>query len=197
LLKEKPLEQLNTYAPEVSRIVLSKEYLINSFDNEQTILTSINVVKNRFNSLGINGFKGKSKKEILVDDITQQELFEIILKEIEEESKINSKVLEKSLKIVMTKLLGEESFDVYIFSQLLFYQVVYQLLINELYETLKDSYVELSYSQISEMVTSLTDNIMNTNVYSKINEFVERKIAFNDLLEIIINATNNAEFGEF
>lgn len=197
LLKEKPLDQLSEFAPEVSKIALSNELLTDSLDNEKTLHTSIEVVTKKFISLGSNGYKGKTKRELIEDDLTQQEFLEMVLKEIEEESKINSVILEKSLKIVMTKLLDQDLYDVYVFSQLLFYQVVHNLLLKELQETLKDSYEELSYSQIREMVTSLTDEIMNTEVYTVINDFVDRKIAFNKLLEIITSATNKADFGEF
>lgn len=197
LLKQKPLDQLNDFAPDISKVVLSQESLTKSLDNEEVVNTTIDVVTKRFISLGDNGYKGKTKKEISEDELTQQEFLEMILKEIEDESKINSKVLEKALKIVMSQLLEEESFDVYVFSQLLFYQVVYQLLLSELYETLKDSYEDLSYIQIKKMVSSLTDKIMNNEVCSKVNEFVDRKVSFSNLLEIITKATDNAEFGVF
>ncbi|MGY0694088.1 hypothetical protein ACW2QC_15120 [Virgibacillus sp. FSP13] len=197
LLKEKPLDQLSEFAPEVSKIALSSELLSDSLDNEKTLHTSIEVVTKKFISLGSNGYKGKTKRDLIEDNLTQQEFLEMVLKEIEEESKINSVILEKSLKIVMTKLLDQDSYDVYVFSQLLFYQVVHNLLLKELQETLKDSYEELSYSQIREMVTSLTDKIMDTEVYTVINDFVDRKITFNNLLEIITSATNKADFGEF
>ncbi|WP_066303977.1 hypothetical protein [Bacillus sp. FJAT-29814] len=197
MLKEKPLDQLNVFAPDISKVVLSQESLTKSLDNEEVVNTTIEVVTKRFISLGNSGYKGKTKKEIIEDELTQQEFLEMILKEIEDGSKINSKVLEKALKIVMTQLLEEESFDVYVFSQLLFYQVVYQLLLSELYETLKDSYEDLSYIQIKKMVTSLTDKIMNNEVCSKVNDFVDRKVSFSNLLEVITKATDNAEFGVF
>ncbi|WP_182200267.1 hypothetical protein [Paraliobacillus salinarum] len=197
LLKEKPLDQLNEFAPDISRVVLSQESLKKSLDNEEVVNTSIEVVTKKFISLNSNGFNGKTKKEMIEDELTQQEFIEMILKEIEEESKINSKVLEKALKIVMGHLIDDEFYNVYVFSQLLFYQVVYQLLLNDLYETLKDSYENLSYTQIEKMVSTLADKIMNTEVYSKVNEFVDRKLSFNNLLEVITKNTNNAEFGIF
>jgi hypothetical protein len=97
----------------------------------------------------------------------------------------------------MTKILEMDINDSYIFAQLLFHQVTKELLQNELYETLKDSYENLPYDKIRQMVVSLTNKIMNNDVHRKINNFVDNKITFSQLLDIIINATDEAEFGEF
>src|SRR5699024_7306703 len=102
----------------------------------------------------------------------------------------------KSLKITMHKFLTED-FDIYSFTQLLFHQVVFELLITELNDTLKDGFNELSYSKIKEMVSLLTIKIMNQKIYNKINLFVDNKITLEQILENIMTETTNAAFGDF
>ena len=197
LLKDTNLTDINYSAPEISRVALSKDILSKSFDDEETINKSIEIVTKRIVSLGQKGYKGKTKKELLEDKITLQEFLELVLEEIESEKMIDSKVLQKSLKIVMTKLLNQDTEDPYIFAQLLFFQVTYELLEKELYETLKDSYEDLSYPKIKEMVSILSNKIMNDDVYQRVNDFVDKKISLTLLLDVITSATDNAEFGEF
>jgi len=197
LLKDTDFKDIDKYAPEISRVALTKDTLSKSLDDEKTVNKSIEIITKRFVTIGQKGYKGKSKKELLEDQITLQEFLELVLEEIESETKIESKILQKSLRIVMTKLLNEDTEDSHISAQLLFYQVTYFLLEKELYETLKESYSSLSYIKIKEMVSSLSDRIMNNEVYDKINDFVDKKISLSQLLDIIIKATDDAKFGEF
>ncbi len=197
LLEDKKLNEINTAASEISKVILSKESLGKSLENEETINKSIEIAAKHFTLIEESGFKDKSKKEVLEDKITLQEFLEMILEEIDTETNIDSKILVRSLKIVMTKILEMDINDSYIFAQLLFHQVTKELLQNELYETLKDSYENLPYDKIRQMVVSLTNKIMNNDVHRKINNFVDNKITFSQLLDIIINATDEAEFGEF
>jgi len=196
MLTDKSLTEINEDAPSISEIILTKENLNQGFDEESTVTNTIHIINQKFTSLSIAGYKGKTKKDLSEDELTQQEFFEMILDEIENEKVIESKILKKSLKIVMYKFLDKE-FDAYSFTQILFHQVVYELLLTELNDTLKDGFDELSYPKIKEMVNLLTSKIMNQNMHEKINLFVDKKISLEEILDSIITETSNAEFGDF
>jgi hypothetical protein len=197
ILKAKPLSNLNETAPELTKKILTKKTLTKEFDQEQTIDHSIKIITKQFISLKSNGFKGKSKKELVNDPITQQEFLEMILDEIENATVIESKILEKSLKVVMCKFLEIEEFDAYSFAQVLFYEIVYQILIGELNDNIKDVYEDIDYDLIQEMVRNVADQIMNDTVYGKVNLFIDRKISLNEVLDEIATQTSKASFGEF
>ncbi|ARK31366.1 hypothetical protein [Halalkalibacter krulwichiae] len=197
LLKEKPLSNINDTAPELTKKILTKKVLNESFDQEDTIDNSIRIITSQFISLKSNGFKGKTKQELVTDPVSQQEFLEMILDLIESSSIISSKILEKALKIVMGKFLEVDDFDAYSFAQVLFYEVVYQVLLGELNDNIKDIYEELDYNLIQNMVKNVTNQIMNTSVYSKVNSFIDRKISLNEILDEIATQTSQASFGEF
>lgn len=197
LIEDRNLEDLNEDAPQISRVILSKESLNTSLGDEETISKSINIVTKHMHFLGKNGFNGKSRKEVFENKITLQEFLEMVLEEIDTETSIDSKILKSSLSIVMANISESDSEDPYIFAQLLFYQVINKLLEKELYETLKDSYEELPYDKIKAMVGTLTNRIMNEKVYQEINNFVDKKNSLSNLLDMITSATTDAEFGEF
>lgn len=197
LLKEKPLSNINDTAPELTKKILTKKVLNESFDQEDTIDNSIRIITSQFISLKSNGFKGKTKQELVTDPVPQQEFLEMILDLIESSSIISSKILEKALKIVMGKFLEIDDFDAYSFAQVLFYEVVYQILLSELNDNIKDIYEELDYSLIQNMVKNVTNQIMNTSVYSKVNSFIDREISLNEILDEIATQTSQASFGEF
>jgi hypothetical protein len=197
LLKDKPFSEINETAPELTKKILTKKVLLDNFDQEDTFDNSIRIITNHFVSLKSNGFKGKSRTELAEDPITQQEFLELILDQIEESTIISSAILEKSLKIVMCKFLEKEQFDTYAFSQMLFYEIVYQILLGQLHDNIKDIYDEIDYKQIEGMVVNVTNQIMNTSVYSKVNQLVDRKITLTQVLEEIASQTSVASFGEF
>ncbi|CAM4019507.1 hypothetical protein [Mesobacillus zeae] len=197
ILKQKPITQLNETAPELSKKILNPNHLSSSFDTEDTINESIKIITKHFITISSNGFKGKTKKELASDSITQQEFIEMILDQIENQAYINSEILEKSLKIVMCKFLEIEEFDVYSFAHHLFYEIIYQVLLGDLNDNIKDVFEDFNYDLIKKMVKNLTDQIMNDSVYEKVNLFIDRKLYLKDVLIHISKQTSNASFGEF
>ncbi|PFD96426.1 hypothetical protein COE15_07645 [Bacillus cereus] len=197
LLKEQPLSNINETAPELTKKILTKRALNECFDQEETLDHSIRMITSQFLSLKSNGFKGKTKKELVSDPISQQEFLEMILDLIESSSIIKSKILEKSLKIVMGKFLKVDDFDAYSFAQVLFYEIVYQILLGELIDNIKDIYEEIEYDLIQNMVKNVANQIMNKSVYSKVNLFIDRKISLTEISDEITIQTSQARFGEF
>ncbi|MGG2054654.1 hypothetical protein ABFY48_09650 [Lysinibacillus pakistanensis] len=196
ILVNTPVNDLNLRAPQIAEIVLSKKQLSDTFQSEDFTNETISFIYNQFNSFHSSGFNGKSKKEVLEDTISKEEFLNSILEAIEEEFGIDSKILLKALKITMAKFI-EVEFDSYSFAQLLFYEVVTQLLITDLQETMKDSYETLTYEEIKKMVSISADSIMNVAVYEKINDFVSKKCNVSDILELIHQRTSEALFGDF
>jgi predicted hydrolase (HD superfamily) len=197
LLKGQPLSNINETAPGVTKKILTNKVLSENFDQEETINNSIRIITNQFNSLESNGFKGKTRKELVTDPISQQEFLELILEQIESDTLIQSKILEKALKIVMCKLLEIDEYDVYSFAQILFYEIVYQILLGELNDNIKDIYEEIEYELIQNMVRNVSNEIMNDTVYTKVNLFIDRKISLSQVLGEIANQTSRASFGDF
>jgi hypothetical protein len=197
LLKDQPLSNINDSAPELTKKILTKKVLNESFGQEEIFDNSIRIITSQFISLKSNGFKGKTKKELVSDPITQQEFLEMILDLIESSSDIESKILEKALKIVMGKFLEIDDFDAYSFAQVLFYEIIYQILLGELNDNIKDIYEDIEYEMIQKMVGNVANQIMNKSVYSKVNLFVDRKIPLIEILDEIASQTSEANFGEF
>lgn len=198
ILRQKPLSDINETAPLVSKEILKLPALSRAFDEEETIEQSIRVISNQFISLQSNGFKGKSRKEIIDDPLTQEDFIEMIIEEIEHSTIINSTILERALKIVMSLfLLSDKEFDVYSFAHLLFYEIIKQILLGGLRDNLKDIYEELPSKKIEKMVKNATDEIVNTAIHEKVNQFVDKKISLKNVLTEIIIQTSSATFGEF
>lgn len=197
LLKDIPASELNNNAPEVSKKILTKRVIQSYLVDEQSLQTSFSLITEKFNSLNSSGFGGKSKEEFLQDTLSQKEFIDLILDEIENEAYDNKDLLEKAYIIAMTKAIHMEEFDVYSFAQILFYHLINQILLKDLYDTLKDIYDDFSYDEIEKMTTNLTDQIMSTNVYNLVNEFVDKKISITKVLEQISKETDSASFGEF
>src|SRR5690625_3857343 len=149
ILKEKSLDKLNNSTAEITKIILTKDNLLHHFQNEEMLIKAIDITSYNLKNLDSLGFNGKSKKDVAEDELTQEKFMDLILNEIESENFIESKLLEKSLKIVMCKFF-EDEFVIYSFAQLLFYQIVYELLFAELFDTLKDTFEQIPYNQIEE-----------------------------------------------
>lgn len=196
LLKNVPLDEINESAPVISDLILTQTNLKREFDAEETVNKSIDIITKNFKMLSTDGFNGKTKEEICRDTLNQQDFLEAILNEIEHEKNIKSKILKKSLKIVMVNFIGVE-FNIYAFTQLLFHQIIYQLLSKELNDTLKDGFDQLEYSAIEKMVDSLTSKIMNQGMYDYINSFIDKKVSLEMVLNEITTQTSEAHFGEF
>lgn len=197
ILNGRPLSNINDVAPELTKKILSEKALNDSFDNEITINNLISIIAKEFTTLDSAGFKGKSKQELITDHISKQEFIEMILDQVENSTIIESKILEKAFKIVMGKFLEVEEFDVYSFAQLLFFEIVYQILLSELNDNIKDIFEELEYNKIQNMVKNVTNQIMNEKVYIKVNLFIDRKISLDDILKEITIHTSQASFGDF
>src|SRR5690625_7004228 len=88
MLTDKSLTEINEDAPSISEIILTKENLNQGFDEESTVTNTIHIINQKFTSLSIAGYKGKTIKDLSEDELKQQELFEMILYEIENE-KVN------------------------------------------------------------------------------------------------------------
>lgn len=196
LLKDLRLDEINESAPVISDLILTQTNLKREFDTEETVNNSIDIITKNFKMLSTDGFNGKTKEEVSEDTLTQQEFLEAILDEIEHEKVIKSKILNKSLRIVMVNFIKTE-FDIYSFTQLLFHQIIYQLLSKELNDTLKDGFDQLEYDAIGQMVNSLTSKIMNQSMYNSINLFIDKKVSLEQVLNEITTQTSEAHFGEF
>lgn len=196
ILSNNPIESLNNYAPKITEVILSPQNLTETFQEEHFSPDTFVLIEKHFSTLKSSGFGGKSKEEIQEDLITQEEFLNSILELIEDNFEIDSKILLKSFKITMAKFIKGD-FDVYSFAQLLFYEVVSQLLLKDLQDTLKDSYEDLSYSSIQDMVASSTSCIMSEEVFDKINDFVNKRSTLSEVLTIIHSKTSEALFGDF
>lgn len=197
LLKDKPFQELNNMAPEVSKKVLTKKELNNYLGDEKNIIQSFEIVSKNFKGISSGGFKGKSKKEIIENHLTLEEFLTMILDQLDDLGIITNSLLEKAYKIAMTKCLQDEEFDIYIFAQLLFYHLIQEILKKDLYDTLKNIYDEVPYDKINKLILNLTDQIMNTSIYSLVDEFVNKKIPITNVINAIVSETQNASFGEF
>ncbi|MCM3549921.1 hypothetical protein M4D48_15190 [Alkalihalobacillus clausii] len=197
IYQEKTLPDVNNSAPELTKKILTKKVLSANFEQEESINNSIKVISSQFLSLNTSGFNGKQRQDLIEDPMLQDEFLDMILEKIEELKEIESSIFEKALKIVMCRFLKESQFELYSFAQLLFYEVVYQTLITDLHDNLKDIFEELEYNLIEKMVRQATNQIMNESVFRKVNLFIEKKISLNDVLSEIATQTSEAKFGEF
>jgi hypothetical protein len=195
LLRNQPLTDLSKNAPEVTREILTNRVLERSL-NETVLLRSFDVVSNAFITAKASGYNGKTLKELKEDEISREEFFESIIDEIEKEAIIDSKILKKAFKLVMVQFLDGE-FDVAIFAQLLFYKVIFLILEQELYDTLKDIYEELSRKQIETILTNATDRIFTATVNNEIQRFIKKEIPLISVLQKIREQTSQVTFGEF
>ncbi|UJW58775.1 hypothetical protein HXZ66_15785 [Bacillus sp. A116_S68] len=189
-------EKLNEKAVEISESIITEKSLKETIYNEQSFYVSLDTINSNFKSLNSEGYKGKSKKDLEEDPLTRDEFIDKILIEIENETKIDSDLLKKSLKIVMIKFMNEE-FDIYAFAQLLFYQITYELLFKELNDTLVESISNVSYEEIKEMAEYNTTKLMDAETYNLINNLVDRKISLDSVITTIVKKTENAKFGDF
>ncbi|WP_139150522.1 hypothetical protein [Planococcus glaciei] len=197
LLEGKPYQELNVSAPELSKKILTKKELISQLADEDTIQESFITIKNSFLNLSGIGYKGKTKKEVLEDPLTQEEFINMILNEIENEEFLNKSILEKAYKIAMIKMLKKDDFDIYAFAHILFFHLIHQILLKQLYDTLKEVYEDLPYEKINNLILNLTNQIINDTIYDLVNNFVDKKLPLNSVLDRIIIETQNASFGEF
>lgn len=196
ILSNQPIEKINEYAPKITEVILSPKNLSETFQEETFSSDTLVFIKKQFTSLSTSGYQGKSKKELEEDLITQEDFLNSILELIEDEFEIDSKILLKAFKIIMAKFIKKE-FDIYSFAQLLFHEVISQLLRKDLQDTLKDSYENLTYNQIQEMVSSSTSRIMGPEIFEKINDFINKKCTLSEVLTMIHSKTSEALFGDF
>lgn len=196
ILNKTNVDELNQNAPVITRLSLSTDILSETFQQEFLTSNTLVFIEEKFNSLSFAGFKGKNKEELANDVISKEEFINSILESIENQYHIDSKILIKSLKITIAKFI-EGEFDILVFAHQLFFEVVFQILISDLQETLKDSYEKLTYGDIKKMVTSSTECIINQTVYTKISDFVNNKASLPEVLELIHEQTSDALFGEF
>jgi hypothetical protein len=195
LLRNQPLTDLGKNAPEVTREILTNRVLERNL-NETVLLRSFDVVSNAFITAKASGYNGRTLKELKEDEISREEFFESIIGEIEKEAIIDSKILKKAFKLVMVQFLDGE-FDVAIFAQLLFYKVIFLILEQELYDTLRDIYEELSRKQIEIILTNATDRIFTATVNNEIQRFIKKEIPLTSVLQKIREQTSQVTFGEF
>jgi hypothetical protein len=195
LLRNQPLTDLSKNAPEVTREILTNRVLERNL-NETVLLRSFDVVSNAFITAKASGYNGRTLKELKEDEISREEFFESIIGEIEKEAIIDSKILKKAFKLVMVQFLDGE-FDVAIFAQLLFYKVIFLILEQEFYDTLRDIYEELSRKQIEIILTNATDRIFTATVNNEIQRFIKKEIPLTSVLQKIREQTSQVTFGEF
>lgn len=197
LLQDKPLNDIDTSALEVSKTIITRRELNQQLVDEETIQNFFSIISKNFSKLSSAGFGGKSKKEVLEDPLTMQEFLNMILDQIEDDEFFEKELLEKAYKISMTKMLQEDEFDLYSFAQVLFYHLIQLILEKELYDTLRDLYEDFTYQDIEKWISRLTNQIMNDSIYKLVDEFVDKKLPLKKVLDKIVEETKNSSFGEF
>ncbi|MBO2537013.1 hypothetical protein [Rummeliibacillus suwonensis] len=198
ILKDKPISELKNMAPEVTKKVLSKRTINSQLIEENRIFNSINLIVTKINNISnVGGFNGKTKEELLNDKVTLEEFLNMILDQIEENGFLNKTLLEKAYKIAMTECLKLDEIDINIFSKLLFYHLIKQILYKDLYDTLKNIYPDFPYEKINQIIENVANQIINNSVYSLIEQFVAKKIPLSDVINRIVSETSHATFGEF
>ncbi|WP_139993860.1 hypothetical protein [Kurthia sp. Dielmo] len=97
----------------------------------------------------------------------------------------------------MTDCLKNEDLNLNNFIEKLLFNVVKQILIGELHDTLKEVYDELDYDDISSMVNNVANQVIDNETKNKIKQYIAKEIEFKQVLKTIVEAANNVSFGEF
>lgn len=199
MLQDVPVEKINDKTPDVTKKILTLKRINSEFLDEPTLNKCMDIIFKQFESLNTEGFKGISKEEIKNDPITIEQFVNHILDLIDSEDNLfaDKALLERSFKITMTDCLKNEDLDINSFIKKLLFNVVKQILIGELHDTLKEVYDELDYEDIGLMVSNVSNKIVDNETQHKIEQYIAKELEFKQVLKSVVEAAKNVSFGEF
>lgn len=199
MLHDVPVEEINDKTPDVTKKILTLKRIDSEFLDEPILSKCIGIIFNQFEALNTGGFNGVSKEEIKNDPITIEHFVNHILDLIDSEDNlfVDKALLERSFKITMTDCLKNEELELNNFIKKLLFNVVKQILIGELHDTLKEVYDELDYQDIGSMVNNVANQVINNETQYKVEQYIAKEIEFKQVLKTIVEAANNVSFGEF
>lgn len=199
MLHDVPVEKINDKTPDVTKKILTLKRIDAEFLDEPTLSKCIGIIYNQFEALNTGGFNGVSKQELKNDPITIEHFVNHILDLIDSEDNlfIDKALLERSFKITMTDCIKNDDLDLNNFVEKLLFNVVKQILIGELHDTLKEVYDELDYEDIGLMVNNVGNQVIDNETQNKIKQYIAKEIDFIQVLKTIVEAANNVSFGEF
>lgn len=199
MLHDIPVEKINDKTPDVTKKILTLKRIDSEFIDELTLSKCLGIIFNQFEALNTGGFNGVSKEEIKNDPITIEHFVNHILDLIDSEDNlfVDKALLERSFKITMTDCLKNEDLDLTNFIKKLLFNVIKQILIGELHDTLKEVYDELDYEDIGSMVNNVANQVIDNETQHKIKQYIAKELEFKQVLKSVVEAANNVSFGEF
>ncbi|MGE7923365.1 hypothetical protein ACQKND_09280 [Viridibacillus arvi] len=199
MLQDVPVENINDKTPEVTKKILTFKRINAEFLDEPILNTCLGIIFKQFEFLNNEGFNGISKEELKSDPITIEQFVNHILDLIDSEDTLfaDKTLLERCFKVTMTDCVKNDDLDINMFIKKLLYNVVKQILIGELHDTLKEIYDELGYEDIGVMVNNVSNQIMDNETQQKIKKYIAKEIDFKDVLKTVVEAAKNVTFGEF
>lgn len=194
-----PVEKINDKTPDVTKKIITLKRINTEFLDEATLNKCISIISNQFEVLSKEGFNGITQQEIKNDPITTEQFVNHILDLIDNEDNLfaDKALLERSFKITMTNFLKNEDLVLTSFIEKLLFNVVKQILIGELHDTLKEVYDELNYDDIELMVNNVSNQIIDNETQRKIDQYIAKDLEFSEVLKSVVEAAKNVTFGEF
>lgn len=199
MLQDVPVEKINDKTPDVTKKIITLKRINTEFLDEETLNKCISIISNQFELLSKEGFNGITQQEIKNDPITTEQFINHILDLIDNEDNLfaDKALLERSFKITMTNCLKDEDLVLTSFIEKLLFNVVKQILIGELHDTLKEVYDELNYDDIELMVNNVSNQIIDNETQRKIDQYIAKDLEFSEVLKSVVEAAKNVTFGEF
>lgn len=199
MLQDVPVEKINDKTPDVTKKIITLKRINTEFLDEETLNKCISIISNQFEVLSKEGFNGITQQEIKNDPITTEQFINHILDLIDNEDNLfaDKALLERSFKITMTNCLKNEDLVLTSFIKKLLFNVVKQILIGELHDTLKEVYDELNYDDIELMVNNVSNQIIDNETQRKIDQYIAKDLEFSEVLKSVVEAAKNVTFGEF
>jgi|GEM_PF-2372810 len=199
MLQDVPVENINDKTPDVTRRILTFKRINAEFLDEPTLNRCMGIIFKQFESLKNEGFNGIFKEELKNDPITVEQFVNHILDLIDSEDTLftDKALLERSFKVSMTDCLKNDDLEINIFIEKLLFNVVKQILIGELHDTLKEVYDELEYEDIEVMVSNVANQIMDNETQNRIGKYIGKEMEFKEVLKVVVEAAKNVTFGEF
>ncbi|MCS1393281.1 hypothetical protein ACM1TL_13175 [Lysinibacillus capsici] len=199
MLQDVPVEKINDKTPDVTKKIITLKRINTEFLDEATLNKCISIISNQFEVLSKEGFNGITQQEIKNDPITTEQFVNHILDLIDNEDNLfaDKALLERSFKITMTNFLKNEDLVLTSFIEKLLFNVVKQILIGELHDTLKEVYDELNYDDIELMVNNVSNQIIDNETQRKIDQYIAKDLEFSEVLKSVVEAAKNVTFGEF
>lgn len=199
MLHDVPVEDINDKTPDVTKKILTLKRIDSEFLDEPTLSKCIDIIYNQFEALNTGGFNGVSKEELKNDPIIIEHFINHILDFIDSEDNlfVDKALLERSFKITITECLKNEDLNLNNFIEKFLFNVVKQILIGELHDTLKEVYDELDYEDIGAMVNNVANQVIDNETKHEIEKYLAKELPFRQVLKSVVEAANNVSFGEF